>query len=99
MRDHERRRTLETTTGVETLDDIQRLLDDRIKATGHENCYFPLFIPLSYFEKEASHVDGFAKETSKMSCSFLSHASRYDLPPSRRAVWSLLRSSLVAEKR
>ena len=41
---------------------IQRLLDDRIKATGHENCYFPLFIPLSYFEKEASHVDGFAKE-------------------------------------
>ncbi len=41
---------------------IQRLLDDRIKATGHENCYFPIFIPLSYFEKEASHVDGFAKE-------------------------------------
>ena len=32
------------------------------RATGHENCYFPLFIPLSYFEKEASHVDGFAKE-------------------------------------
>ena len=41
---------------------IQKLLDDRIKATGHENCYFPIFIPLSYFEKEASHVDGFAKE-------------------------------------
>ena len=41
---------------------IQRLLDDRIKATGHDNCYFPLFIPLSYFEKEADHVEGFAKE-------------------------------------
>ena len=41
---------------------IQRLLDDRIKATGHENCYFPLFIPLSYFEMEAEHVEGFAKE-------------------------------------
>ncbi len=41
---------------------VQRLLDDRIKATGHDNCYFPLFIPLSYFEKEAEHVDGFAKE-------------------------------------
>ena len=41
---------------------IQRLLDDRIKATGHENCYFPLFIPLSYFEREAEHVEGFAKE-------------------------------------
>ncbi|MGE4323055.1 MAG: proline--tRNA ligase [Sphingobium sp.] len=41
---------------------IQKLLDERIKATGHDNCYFPLFIPLSYFEKEAEHVDGFAKE-------------------------------------
>ncbi|GGD64998.1 proline--tRNA ligase [Croceicoccus mobilis] len=41
---------------------IQRLLDDRIKETGHDNCYFPLFIPLSYFAKEAEHVEGFAKE-------------------------------------
>lgn len=41
---------------------IQRLMDDRIKATGHENCYFPIFIPLSNFEREAEHVEGFAKE-------------------------------------
>jgi len=41
---------------------MQRILDDAIKATGHENVYFPLFIPLSYFEKEAEHVEGFAKE-------------------------------------
>ncbi|RVQ69123.1 proline--tRNA ligase [Croceicoccus ponticola] len=41
---------------------IQRVLDDAIKATGHENCYFPLFIPLSFFAKEAEHVEGFAKE-------------------------------------
>ncbi|RSY77692.1 proline--tRNA ligase [Sphingomonas koreensis] len=41
---------------------IQRLLDDRIKGVGYDNAYFPLFIPLSYFEKEAEHVDGFAKE-------------------------------------
>lgn len=41
---------------------IQALLDRRIKETGHENCYFPLFIPLSYFEREAEHVEGFAKE-------------------------------------
>ncbi|RIA37568.1 prolyl-tRNA synthetase [Hephaestia caeni] len=41
---------------------MQRLLDDRIKALGYDNCYFPLFIPLSYFEKEAEHVEGFAKE-------------------------------------
>lgn len=41
---------------------IQTLMDARIKAAGVENCYFPLFIPLSFFEKEADHVDGFAKE-------------------------------------
>jgi len=41
---------------------MQRLLDARIKATGHDNCYFPLFIPLANFEREASHVEGFAKE-------------------------------------
>ncbi|MBT2187666.1 aminoacyl--tRNA ligase-related protein [Sphingobium nicotianae] len=41
---------------------IQKLMDARIKAAGVENCYFPLFIPLSYFAKEADHVDGFAKE-------------------------------------
>ena len=41
---------------------IQKLMDTQIKAAGVENCYFPLFIPLSYFEKEADHVDGFAKE-------------------------------------
>jgi prolyl-tRNA synthetase len=41
---------------------IQRLMDDRIKAAGVQNCYFPIFIPLKNFEREASHVDGFAKE-------------------------------------
>ncbi len=37
-------------------------LDRRFRETGHENYYFPLFIPLSYFQREAEHVDGFAKE-------------------------------------
>ncbi|MDF8331904.1 proline--tRNA ligase [Novosphingobium cyanobacteriorum] len=41
---------------------IQKLMDERIKEAGVENCYFPLFIPLSYFAKEAEHVEGFAKE-------------------------------------
>jgi len=41
---------------------IQKLMDVEIKAAGVENCYFPLFIPLSYFAKEAEHVEGFAKE-------------------------------------
>ncbi len=41
---------------------MQRLLDDRIKAAGIQNAYFPLFIPLANFEREAEHVEGFAKE-------------------------------------
>jgi prolyl-tRNA synthetase len=41
---------------------IQTLMDRQIKLAGVDNCYFPLLIPLSYFEKEADHVDGFAKE-------------------------------------
>ena len=41
---------------------IQQTMDRRIKAMGVDNCYFPLFIPLGFFAKEAEHVDGFAKE-------------------------------------
>ena len=41
---------------------IQRALDDRIKATGHENVYFPLFIPETLLRKEAEHVEGFSPE-------------------------------------
>lgn len=43
-------------------ENIQRELDRRFKATGHENAAFPLLIPLSFLEKEASHVQGFAPE-------------------------------------
>src|SRR5271163_5018346 len=41
---------------------MQELLDRRFRDTGHENCYFPLFIPLSFIAREAEHVEGFAKE-------------------------------------
>ena len=47
---------------------IQADLDKRFKETGHMNAYFPLFIPKSYFSKEASHVEGFAKE-----CAVVTH--------------------------
>lgn len=47
---------------------MQAELDKKFKETGHENAYFPLFIPKSYFSKEASHVDGFAKE-----CAVVTH--------------------------
>ncbi len=43
---------------------IQRELDQRIKDTGHQNAYFPLFIPHSYLMKEAEHVEGFAPEVA-----------------------------------
>ncbi len=49
-------------------ENLQRQLDKRIKETGHSNAYFPLFIPLSYLEKEAAHVEGFAKE-----CAVVTH--------------------------
>lgn len=47
---------------------MQAELDKMFKETGHQNAYFPLFIPKSYFSKEASHVDGFAKE-----CAVVTH--------------------------
>ena len=47
---------------------MQRVLDGMFKDTGHVNAYFPLFIPLSYLEKEAEHVEGFAKE-----CAVVTH--------------------------
>ncbi len=47
---------------------MQRVLDDMFKETGHQNAYFPLFIPKSYLSKEADHVEGFAKE-----CAVVTH--------------------------
>lgn len=47
---------------------IQAGLDRMFKETGHENAYFPLFIPMSFLEKEAQHVEGFAKE-----CAVVTH--------------------------
>ena len=48
--------------GYGVWEEIQGELARRIKAAGHENCYFPMFIPLSFIAKEAEHVEGFAKE-------------------------------------
>jgi prolyl-tRNA synthetase len=54
--------------GYALWENMQRALDDMFKATGHVNAYFPLFIPKSFFEKEAEHVEGFAKE-----CAVVTH--------------------------
>ncbi|GAQ26218.1 proline--tRNA ligase [Tepidanaerobacter syntrophicus] len=50
--------------GYALWENIQKLLDDRLKATGHKNAYFPLFIPESLLQKESEHVEGFAPEVA-----------------------------------
>jgi len=54
--------------GYAIWENFQAILDRKFKETGHVNAYFPLLIPLSYFQKEAEHVDGFAKE-----CAVVTH--------------------------
>ena len=54
--------------GYAIRENIRDILDAMFKATGHQNAYFPLFIPKSFFSKEASHVEGFAKE-----CAVVTH--------------------------
>jgi prolyl-tRNA synthetase len=53
---------------------MQRALDDMFKATGHQNAYFPLFIPESFLKKEAQHVEGFAPE-----CAVVTHGGGKEL--------------------
>src|SRR6186713_3651566 len=54
--------------GYAIWENMQRVLDRMFKETGHQNAYFPLFIPLSFLQKEADHVEGFAKE-----CAVVTH--------------------------
>lgn len=56
-------------TGMALWENMQRGLDQMFKDTGHENAYFPLFIPKSFLSKEAQHVEGFAKE-----CAVITHS-------------------------
>ena len=55
--------------GYSIWENMQKILDAKFKETGHKNAYFPLFIPKSFFEKEAQHVEGFAKE-----CAIITHS-------------------------
>ncbi|MFZ4098720.1 MAG: proline--tRNA ligase [Chlamydiia bacterium] len=56
-------------------------LDQRIKATGHKNAYFPLFIPISFLQKEAQHVEGFAKECAVVTHHRLESNAKGELVP------------------
>lgn len=62
-------------------ENTQRFLDEKIKETGHENCYFPMFIPLSFFQREADHVEGFAKEMAIVTHSRLTQDENGKLVP------------------
>ncbi len=66
--------------GYALWENMQRALDDMFKATGHQNAYFPLFIPLSFMQKEAAHVEGFAKE-----CAVVTH-HRLEVGPDGKLV-------------
>ncbi|MDA0840238.1 MAG: proline--tRNA ligase [Planctomycetota bacterium] len=72
---------------------MQRYLDDRFKETGHQNAYFPLFIPESFMKKEAEHVEGFAPE-----CAVVTHGGGKKLeeplmirPTSETIIWDTYR--------
>ncbi len=56
-------------TGMALWENMRNALDEMFKETGHENAYFPLFIPKSFLSKEAQHVEGFAKE-----CAVVTHS-------------------------
>jgi prolyl-tRNA synthetase len=60
---------------------MQRALDDMFKATGHQNAYFPLFIPQSFIAREAAHVEGFAKEMAVVTHSRLRASADGGLEP------------------
>jgi prolyl-tRNA synthetase len=66
--------------GYAIWENMQRVLDRMFKDTGHQNAYFPLFIPLSFLEKEAQHVEGFAKE-----CAVVTH-HRLEAGPDGRLI-------------
>lgn len=67
--------------GFAIWENMQRILDRMFKDTGHENAYFPLFIPISFLEKEAEHVEGFAKECAVVTHHRLEHGPDGRLRP------------------
>ena len=93
--------------GYKIWEKLKNTLDKKFKETNHENAYFPLFIPKSFFTKESEHVDGFAKECAIVTHSKLKHNDdKTDLipdenskleeeiivrPTSETVIWSMYR--------
>ncbi len=76
--------------GYQLWENMRTALDRMFKATGHQNAYFPLFIPLSFFQREAEHVQGFAKE-----CAVVTHHRLEQTPEGRLVPASPLEEPLV----
>ncbi|MCF8025026.1 MAG: proline--tRNA ligase, partial [Desulfobacteraceae bacterium] len=70
--------------GYALWENISRALDDMFKATGVQNAYFPLFIPVNFLEKEARHVEGFAKECAVVTHHKLEKGENNQLVPAGR---------------
>ncbi len=86
--------------GYALWENLQRILDDMFKATGHVNAYFPLLIPEHFFHKEAEHVEGFAPE-----CAVVTHGGGakleeplYIRPTSETIIWSMYRKWIASHR-
>ena len=84
--------------GYAIWENMQRALDRMFKETGHENAYFPLFIPESFMKKEAQHVEGFAPE-----CAVVTHGGGklleeplYVRPTSETIIWDMYRKWIMS---
>ena len=80
--------------GYAIWENMQQALDGMFKATGHQNAYFPLFIPESFMKKEAEHVEGFAPH-----CAVVTHGGGKELdeplyirPTSETVIWSMYKN-------
>jgi len=86
--------------GYAIWENVQRILDDMFKATGHVNAYFPLLIPESFMKKEAEHVEGFAPE-----CAVVTHGGGrlleeplYIRPTSETIIWSMYKKWIASHR-
>jgi prolyl-tRNA synthetase len=86
--------------GYAIWEEIQRQLDGRFKATGHQNAYFPLFIPESYIEREKEHFQGFAPE-----CAVVTEGGGeklqeklYVRPTSEMVIWSMYKKWIQSHR-
>lgn len=84
--------------GFSLWENMQRVLDGMFKETGHENAYFPLFIPESFLKKEAEHVEGFSPE-----CAVVTHGGGKKLeeplivrPTSETIIWAMFKKWIMS---